>query len=90
MDLLKHENDMLTLKIASVDDSTRAMNLRVEGVPESQNENIKKEILVRLLVRLQREGLRHAILTNKAKISQNSPTTIWVNDNVSDVTRSLR
>lgn len=119
LDLLKHENDMLVLKIASVDDSTRATNLRVEGVVESQNENLKKEIAECLsksgvtcnvgdidfarrigkykqgqnrpvLVRLQREGLRHAILINKAKISQNSPTSIWVNDDVSDVTRSLR
>lgn len=119
LDLLKHENDMLALKIASVDDSTRAMNLRVEGVPELQNENIKKVIADCLsksgvsctvgdidfarrlgkakqgqnrpiLVRLQREGLRHAILTNKAKINQNSPETVWVNDDVSDVTRSLR
>lgn len=117
--LLKHENDLLSHRIALVDDSTRVMNLRVEGVAELQNENIKqvtadclsvsgvkcsvgdidfarrvgkyKQGQTRpIVVRLQREGLRNAILYNKAKISQNSPTPIWVNDDVSDVTRSQR
>lgn len=42
LNVLKYENDALSLKIATVDDSTRIMNLRIEGLVESQNENIKQ------------------------------------------------
>lgn len=116
---LQHENDMLMFKIAVVDDSTRLLNLRVDGVQESQNENLKQVIADCLsktgitcnvgdidyarrlgkfkqgnsrsiLVRLQHIGLRTSIFHNKAKINQNSPTRIWVNDDVSDITQSHR
>lgn len=119
VNMLKCENEMLELQIALVDDSTRVMKLRVEGLTESQNENLKQEVANCLsksgvtctvgdidfarrigkfragqtrpiLVRLQRDGLRNAILYNKAKINQNSPMPVWVNDDVSDVTRAQR
>lgn len=41
---VEHENGLLLLKIAMVDDTTRLLNLRVDGVEETQNENIKQTI----------------------------------------------
>lgn len=44
VDTLKHDNGQLISKLALVDDSTRSTNLRVEGLLESENENIKDSI----------------------------------------------
>lgn len=41
---MEHENGLLLLKIAMVDDTTRLLNLRVDGVEETQNENLKQTI----------------------------------------------
>lgn len=43
-----------------------------------------------ILVRLTREGLRNAILYNKANVSRNSNPPVWVNDDISEVTRKQR
>lgn len=119
MDNLRYENGLLTSKLAEVDDSTRQLNLRVEGLLETANENIKDNVancLSRsgytctandldyakrigkyregqtrpILVRFIREGLRNAILFGKNNISRNSTPPVWVNDDVSDITRKQR
>lgn len=119
MDHLRLENSLLTHKLAEVDDSTRQLNLRVEGLLESNNENLKESVAgclsrsgitctttdidyakrmgryregqVRpILVRLVREGLRNAILYNRANISRASNPPVWINDDVSEVTRKHR
>lgn len=119
IDFLRYENGILSLKLATVEDTTKLMNLRIEGIGEAQNENLKQTVADCLsksgvtcnivdidyakrlgkfkqgqsrpiLVRLQRLGLRNAIYFNKAKINSNSPTQIWVNDDVSETTQIQR
>lgn len=119
MDNLKYENSLLSNKLAEVDNSTRQTNLRVEGLLENENENIKENVASCLsrsgiictvsdidyakrlgkyrqgqarpvLVRLTREGLRNAILYNRSNVSRNSNPPVWINDDISEVTRKQR
>lgn len=126
MDQLERENSYLRqefsdleFKLATVEDLTKRTNLRVEGLPEEQNEILKttissyfaktgiacvpadidyasrvgkfKEGRTRpVLVRMNREGQRNAILFNRNKINRDSNVTVWLNDDVSDLTRRHR
>lgn len=119
VDTLKYENGLLVSKLATVDDSTRSSNLRIEGLLEAKNENIKETIASCLsrsgitclaedidyakrvgwyregqsrpvMVRLLKESLRNAILYNRSNVSRKSNPPVWVNDDVSDVTRKQR
>lgn len=41
---LRHENSVLEGRLAAVDDSTCQLNLRIEGLLEAENENIKDSV----------------------------------------------
>lgn len=119
VEALKFENGFLVSQLAMVDDSTRSNNLRVEGLLEANNENIKETIAACLsrsgiicraddidyarrlgryregqtrpvLVRLLKEGQRNAILYNRFNVTRNSNPPVWVNDDVSEITRKQR
>lgn len=116
---LKQDFVDLEFKMATIEDLTKRMNLRVEGLPEQQNETLKTTISTYfaktgiacvpadidyasrvgkfkagqtrpVLVRLTREGQRNEILFNRNKINRDSNVTIWLNDDVSELTRRHR
>lgn len=116
---LRQEFADLEFKMATIEDLTKRMNLRIEGLPEEQNEVLKTMVSTYfaktgvvcqptdidfasrvgkfkpgqnrpVLVRLTREGLRNEILFNRNKINNNSNVTVWLNDDLSEITRRHR
>lgn len=121
---LNYENCQLKLYLASIEDATKFMNLRIEGMIENNNNNLLNQaakILSKtgvqchpsdldyarrigkfrtghcrpVQVRFLRESKRNAILYGRNNVNKNrAPNSrtplIWVNDDVSDVTRRCR
>lgn len=124
VNFLNYENAQLKLYIASVEDTARFLNLRIEGMTEHNNSNLIKQaakVLAKtgvqchpsdidyarrigkfrtghirpVLVRFLRESKRNAILYGRNNVNKNRPQNsktpfIWVNDDVSDLTRRNR
>lgn len=116
---LNYENSLLNHKLASIEDATRSMYLRVDGIKGVENENLKQKVAKTLsrtgvnctqndldfvrrlgkakqgsdrtiLVRFVKESLRNSILFNKANLGRDRNAPIWINDDVSELTRKNR
>lgn len=79
IDTLKHDNGQLISKLALVDDSTRSSNLRIEGLLEAENENIKESIascLSRSGIMCQVEDIDYAKRMGRYREGQNRPVMV--------------
>lgn len=124
VDFLNFENYQLRLQLSQVEDTSRYMNLRVEGMTEHNNNNLINQTAKVLsktgvqchpadldyawrigkfetgqirpvLVRFLKESKRNAILYGRNNVNKNrAPNSkaayIWINDDVSDMTRRNR
>lgn len=79
VDSLKHENDLLTFKLALVDDSTRSSNLRIEGLLEANNKVIKESVAACLSksgVTCQVEDIDYAKCMGRYREGQTHPVMV--------------
>lgn len=117
--LLTHENQLLKQQIALVEDASKILSLRIEGLQERSGENLVTYVASTLsrtgvsctyedidyakrigkykqgstrpiLVKFIRESKRNLILYNRSNLNRNSNTLVWINDDVSDITRRQR
>lgn len=124
LEYINYENSQLKFHLASIEDATKYMNLRIEGMNEHNNNNLLNQAAKVLsktgiqchpsdldyarrigkfrtgynrpvLVRFMRESKRNSILyarnnINKKRAPNSKAPLLWVNDDVSDVTRRNR
>lgn len=124
IEYINYENSQLKYHLAVIEDATKYMNLRVEGMNENNNNNLVNQAAKVLsktgvqchpsdldyarrigkfrtghtrpvLVRFVREGKRNAILYARNNINKNrAPNSraplVWINDDISDITRRNR
>lgn len=116
---MQQENTLIKQQVALVDDASRILSLRVEGLLENNGENLityvastlsrtgiscsiddidyvkrvgrhKQGTIRWVLVKFLRESKQNLILYNRANLNRNTNSLIWINDDVSDLTRRQR